>query len=107
MALTKEEIEAIRDYFKISERDNSSTELRIGLLSARINKLVAHLKENPKDFLTETSLDNLIKKRKKLCKRMRSSNKERFNTLAEKIASCPLEIARFDSTNSFRQSNRQ
>lgn len=65
-----EVIEKIRKH----ERDTGSTEVQIGLLTDRINKLTAHFEIHKKDHHSRKGLLMMISRRRKLLDYLRKSN---------------------------------
>ena len=51
-----------------SKTDTGSAEVQIGILTARINDLTGHMKENKKDNHSRRGLLQMVGKRKKLLK---------------------------------------
>ena len=54
----------IIDKFKLSENDTGSVQVQVALLTARINHLQQHLKDNPKDNHSRRGLLQMVGKRK-------------------------------------------
>lgn len=85
MALTKRQKQnTIRDVKK-HDNDTGSTEVRIALLTRRINELSDHLKKHHKDNHSRRGLLKLVAQRRKLIKYLQSVSKKRYNQLAEKL----------------------
>jgi small subunit ribosomal protein S15 len=70
---------------KKSEKDTGSPESQIALFTTRINHLTEHLKENKKDFGTQTGLLNLVGKRKRLLNYLQNTDIERYRSLIERL----------------------
>lgn len=66
MGLTKEKKKEIVDKFAMHVTDTSSPQVQIALLTARLNSLNEHLKENKKDFHTRQGLMKMVGKRRSL-----------------------------------------
>lgn len=65
------------------ENDCGSSEIQLVLLTKRILELSEHIKKNPKDKHSEKGLTDLVSKRKKVSKYLKSKNK--YAPLAEKL----------------------
>jgi small subunit ribosomal protein S15 len=63
------------------KEDTGSAESQIALFTHRINHLTAHLKENKKDFSTQTGLLNLVGKRKRLLNYLQKTNIDRYRAI--------------------------
>jgi small subunit ribosomal protein S15 len=76
--------ELIRDY-QIHETDTGSTELQIAILTERINRLSAHLKNNNNDHASRRGLLQMIGQRKRLLAYVQKENQERYRPLIERL----------------------
>jgi small subunit ribosomal protein S15 len=85
MALTKEEKQKIIRKFTQDKRDTGSPEVQIALLSAQIEKLVAHLKEHAKDIHSRRGLLSMVAKRRRLLTYLRRRDEDRYKTLVNKL----------------------
>lgn len=74
----------IRKYAR-KEGDTGSPEVQIALLSARINELTAHLKENFKDHSTRRGLLAMVSLRKKLLNYLAKENLARYVELTDEL----------------------
>jgi len=63
------------------KEETGSAESQIALFTHRINHLTAHLKENKKDFSTQTGLLNLVGKRKRLLNYLQNTDIERYRAV--------------------------
>jgi small subunit ribosomal protein S15 len=66
MAETLETKEDIVEQFKLHANDVGGTGVQIARLTARINWLTSHLKNNPKDFATRRGLQLMVGQRRRL-----------------------------------------
>ena len=85
MNLTKE---AKQEIFKTHGGDAKNTgksEGQIALFTARIEHLTGHLKTNKKDHATETSLLDLVGKRKQLLNYLKTYDIERYRAIIGKL----------------------
>jgi len=77
----KEEKEKIIKEFSHDKEDTGSPEVQVALLSAQIDKLAAHLGENPKDVHSRRGLLSLVSKRRRLLNYLAQNDKERYQAL--------------------------
>ncbi len=64
-----------------SETNTGSVESQVAMLTARINHISAHLKENHKDNSSLRGLMNLVGQRKKLLNYLSKKDIEKYRTL--------------------------
>ncbi|MWV61983.1 30S ribosomal protein S15 [Helicobacter saguini] len=64
--------------FARDSKDTGSSEVQIALLSARINKLTEHLRNNPKDHSGRLGLLKLVSDRKSLLKYLKKTRYETY-----------------------------
>jgi small subunit ribosomal protein S15 len=67
--------------FAKKKTDTGSPESQIALFTHRINHLTEHLKGQRKDFSTQTGLQRLVGKRKKLLSYLEGTNIERYRAI--------------------------
>jgi len=67
--------------FAKKKTDTGSPESQIALFTHRINHLTTHLKDQRKDFSTQTGLLRLVGKRKKLLSYLENTNIERYRAV--------------------------
>ena len=67
------------------EGDTGSPEVQIAILTARINELTEHLKENPKDHHSRRGLLKMVGQRRGLLAYYRKSDIEGYRTLIAKL----------------------
>jgi len=85
MALkTKEKTKIIKEH-NVHEKDTGSCEVQIALLTKEIDKLLLHLKKNPKDLHSKRGLIRMVIKRKKLLNYLKKESEKRYNTIIKKI----------------------
>ncbi|MCL5003827.1 MAG: 30S ribosomal protein S15 [Patescibacteria group bacterium] len=85
MSLEKIDKKTIIEKFKKSAEDTGSPEVQVALLTERINKLSAHLKEHKKDFHSRRGLLQMVNKRRKLLLYLRKVGEERYRSLIGKL----------------------
>lgn len=76
---------AIVKEFGKNELDTGSVEVQIALLSARINNITEHLKNNKQDLHSTRGLNKLVSTRKKLLNYLFSQDPEKTRTLKAKL----------------------
>ena len=65
--------------------DTGSPEVQIALLTARINGLNDHFKENLKDHHSRRGLLRMVSRRRKLLDYLKRSNADSYKSLIEKL----------------------
>lgn len=85
MSLTSEEKVGIIKGFAREKGDTGSPEVQIALLSAQIEKLVAHLKEHKKDVHSRRGLLSMVAKRRRLLTYLRKRDEERYKDLTKNL----------------------
>ena len=78
MALSKERINVIVKEYGKNEKDTGSVEVQIALLTAQINELTKHLKNNKKDASGRRGLFVLVGKRRGLLDYLNRSDREAY-----------------------------
>jgi small subunit ribosomal protein S15 len=67
--------------FGKKKEETGSAESQIALFTHRINHLTAHLKENKKDYSTQTGLLTLVGKRKRLLNYLQNTDIARYRAI--------------------------
>lgn len=83
--LNKEEKTKIIQKYKIHDSDTGSSEVQIALLSEEIQKLLSHLKKNPKDLHSKRGLLKMVSKRRKLLKFLKREDEKKYNEIIKAI----------------------
>ena len=81
MALSTINKKKIVSNFGSSETDTGSAEVQIALLTANINALQSHFKENAKDHHSRTGLIRMVNQRRKLLDYIKGSKPEVYSKL--------------------------
>ncbi|MDL2253258.1 30S ribosomal protein S15 [Ruminococcaceae bacterium OttesenSCG-928-I18] len=76
--------EIMKEY-AVHEGDTGSPEVQIALLTARINHLTEHSKQNPKDHHSNRGLLKMVGQRRNLLKYLQKKDVERYRTLIAKL----------------------
>lgn len=85
MALARDEKLDIIKKFAREKGDTGSPEVQVALLSAQIDKLVAHLKEHKKDVHSRRGLLSMVAKRRRLLTYLRQRDEERYKKLLAEL----------------------
>ena len=83
--LTPEEKNQIVEKNKLHQDDTGSSEVQIALLSEEINRLLGHLKTNPKDLHSKRGLLKMVSKRRKLLRYLKGEDEKRYESVIKKI----------------------
>ena len=81
MALTAEEKAQIIKQYARGNDDTGSPEVQIALLTANINKLSNHFKNNAKDHHSRRGLIRMVNQRRKLQEYLKAMDTERYSAL--------------------------
>lgn len=76
----------IIDKFKLSENDTGSVQVQVALLTARINHLQQHLKNNPKDNHSRRGLLQMVGKRKGFLLYLKERDIEAYRKLVKELS---------------------
>jgi len=85
MSLTPRQKTNATKKFKRHEKDSGSAEIQIALFSAKIKKLISHLKKNPKDKHSRRGLLGMVSQRKKLLKYLKSSDEKKYKKVIKDL----------------------
>jgi small subunit ribosomal protein S15 len=83
--IAKEKKQAIIAEYGRTPGDTGSPEVQIAILSARIQELTDHLKENPKDHHSRRGMLKMIGKRRGLLAYLKEIDIERYRSLIERL----------------------
>ena len=83
--IAKEKKQAIIAEYGRTPNDTGSPEVQIAILSARIQELTDHLKENPKDHHSRRGMLKMIGRRRGLLSYLKSVDIERYRSLIERL----------------------
>tara|TARA_B100000029_G_C16706482_1_gene641522 strand:+ start:198 stop:461 length:264 start_codon:yes stop_codon:yes gene_type:complete len=70
---------------KINSKDTGSSEVQIGLLSEKINKLADHFKKNKNDKHSTQGLVKAVNRRKRLLEYLKRKNEESYTKIISKL----------------------
>lgn len=85
MSVTKDNTKEIIKLFGKNEGDSGSSEVQVAILTANINNLSAHLKENKKDFQSRRGLITMVNKRRRLLTYIQRNDQEKYLVLIKKL----------------------
>ena len=83
--ISKEKKTAIIKEYARTEGDTGSPEVQVAVLTARIQELTEHLKENPKDHHSRRGMLKMIGKRRNLLAYLKDVDIERYRSLIERL----------------------
>lgn len=83
--IKKEKKEKIIKEYAVNEKDTGSADVQVALLSEKIDSLVFHLKEHPKDIHSKRGLIGMVVKRKKLLGYLQKENGKRHKEVTKKL----------------------
>ena len=83
--VTKETKQELIAKFGGDEKNTGATEVQIALLTARINDLQRHFKENPKDHHSRRGMYKMIGQRRGLLAYLKKKDIERYRALIERL----------------------
>ena len=81
MALSTENKKEIVSNFGRTENDTGSSEVQVALLTANINALQSHFKDNLKDNHSRTGLIRMVNQRRKLLDYIKGNKPEIYSKL--------------------------
>ncbi|WP_413160772.1 30S ribosomal protein S15 [Capilliphycus salinus ALCB114379] len=85
MSLTQEQKQEIITEHQVHATDTGSAEVQVALLTERINKLSAHLKQNKKDYSSTRGLMKMIGQRKRLLAYIRNKDNDKYRALIQRL----------------------
>lgn len=83
--ISKEKKASIIAEYGRNANDTGSPEVQIAILTARINELTEHLKENPKDHHSRRGLLKMVGKRRALLAYLKKNDIEGYRNLIERL----------------------
>lgn len=83
--ISKEKKTSIINEYARTPGDTGSPEVQIAVLTARIQELTEHLKNNPKDHHSRRGLLKMVGQRRGLLAYLKGKDIERYRTLIEKL----------------------
>ena len=83
--ITSEKKQAIVAELVADEKNTGSPEAQVGIMTARIKEITAHLQVNKKDFMARRGLLQLVGKRKKHLKFIADKDPAKYLNLIQKL----------------------
>lgn len=83
--ISKEKKTAVINEYARTPGDTGSPEVQIAILTARIQELTEHLKENKKDHHSRRGLLKMVGQRRGLLDYLKKSDIERYRSLIERL----------------------
>ena len=83
--ISKEKKTAIMEEYARTPGDTGSPEVQVAVLTARVQELTEHLKENPKDHHSRRGMLKMIGKRRNLLAYLKDVDIERYRSLIERL----------------------
>lgn len=80
-----EEKQQVIKKFALKKGDTGSPEVQVALLSHKIDRLTAHLDQNPKDNHSRRGLLKVIAKRRRILNYLEKKDEKRYKTLIKKV----------------------
>ncbi|MCW8884737.1 MAG: 30S ribosomal protein S15 [Motiliproteus sp.] len=85
MALSAEKKASIVADYQTAEGDTGSPEVQVALLTANIEGLQSHFKDNSKDHHSRRGLIRMVNQRRKLLDYLKSKDAQRYVTLIGRL----------------------
>ena len=85
MALTHGAKKDLIGAYGRTAQDTGSVPVQVAILTARINELTLHLKENPKDHSSRRGLLKMVGKRRSLLDYLKKNDAARYTALLEEL----------------------
>ena len=85
MALPSDQKQKIIQEFATEKGDTGSPEVQVALLTAKIQKLVEHLKQHKKDVHSRRGLLSMISKRRRLLYYLMNKDTDRYQEVINKL----------------------
>ncbi|MEM9542339.1 MAG: 30S ribosomal protein S15 [Cyanobacteria bacterium P01_E01_bin.42] len=85
MTITQERKQQILSDYQVHETDTGSPDVQVAILTARIEGLTQHLKQNKKDHSSRRGLLKLIGRRKRLLTYIREGDYEHYQKLIRRL----------------------
>lgn len=83
--ITKEKKQEIISSYGRKEGDTGSPEVQVAVLTARINNLNEHIKQNPHDYHSNRGLLKMVGHRRNLLAYLQKTDIERYRALIKKL----------------------
>ncbi|MEA5468899.1 MULTISPECIES: 30S ribosomal protein S15 [unclassified Spirulina] len=85
MTITQERKQQIFSDYQVHETDTGSSDVQVAVLTARIEGLTQHLKQNKKDHSSRRGLLKLIGRRRRLLSYIQKNDYEHYQQLIRRL----------------------
>ena len=83
--ISKEKKAAIMAEYATCANDTGAPEVQVAILTARIQELTQHMKENPKDYHSNRGLLKMVGQRRGLLAYLKKKDINRYRSLIERL----------------------
>ena len=83
--ISKEKKAAIMAEYATCANDTGSPEVQVAVLTARIQELTQHMKENPKDYHSNRGLLKMVGQRRGLLAYLKNKDINRYRSLIDRL----------------------
>ena len=83
--LNVEEKSTVIKKFQVHGTDTGSTAVQVAVLSEEIDKLLSHLKKNPKDFHSKRGLLKMVQKRRKFLEYLNKKDQKQYKEVIKQL----------------------
>ena len=84
MVTKEQKVELVKKFGK-DEKNTGASEVQIALLTARINDLQTHFKNNPKDHASNRGLLMMVGQRRRLLDYLKKKDLEKYRSLIKEL----------------------
>jgi len=84
--MDKEQKQAVITEFERTDGDVGSTEVQVGILTARIQEVTEHLKVHRKDHSSRRGLVAMVNQRRKLLNYMKRKDLQKYLVVVDKLS---------------------
>lgn len=85
MSITAEKKQQVIEEFRRDDKDTGSPEVQVAVLTTRIKELTEHLKVHKHDFASRRGLLQMVSKRTRLLRYLKTSNRQSYLDLIGKL----------------------
>lgn len=85
MPLQQERKQDVINTYQVHPTDTGSADVQVAMLTARVEQLSAHLKQNKKDHSSRRGLLKVIGQRKRLLAYILKHDRDRYQALIQKL----------------------
>ena len=85
MPLSKEKKKELMKKFGLHENDTGSVEVRVAMLTERINELTDHFRSHPKDHHSRRGLLKMVGQRRRLLNYLNRRDIEKYRSLIKEL----------------------